>query len=177
MLTGTDIIKLCIVTTDADKYKEFIKTHRQKPLIAISTGIHGQLSRLTSPITFVTYALIPKQAGSDQLTLQQINRSFNQPPRKFALIGSDRFQETTEILLRKGFKELGISFGVFGKHERNADLVCREEVGGVVFETGVGDGGEGFWRERLESRLWIRFTLPSLHHRNPSKNQFSSVVG
>ena len=53
--------------------------------------------------------------------------------------------------MRKGFKELGISFGVFGKHERNADLVCREEVGGVVFETGVGDGGEGFWRERLDS--------------------------
>jgi shikimate-5-dehydrogenase len=93
----------------------FIRDHRQrsqKPLIAISTGSNGRLSRFTAPITRVTHPSLPFAASSDLPTVFELNQAKHLlgqlPKKKFHIFGHNISHSLSPTLHNAGFRELGL---------------------------------------------------------------------
>lgn len=95
----------------------FVRDHyasNAKPLLAVGMGPHGQLSRITSPISLVTHNSIPFPSAPGQLTLAEVNQGLHLlgqlPKRSFHLIGSDPNLSLPVAMHNAGFKELSLPF-------------------------------------------------------------------
>lgn len=110
----------------------------RKPMIAVAMGQHGQLSRFTAPVTFVTHRLIPQPPGSDQLTLIDINHALRLlgqlPKRTFFLSGLDNFHSCFSKLLEPAFEELGFPYGFFGAGQSLEEIIGRPDFGGACIQ-------------------------------------------
>lgn len=100
-------------------------------------GRHGQLSRFTAAVTFVTHKLIPQPPGSDQLTLSDINRALcllgQLPKRKFCIVGAEYFHHRLSAFLHPAFEELGLPYSLFEAGQTLEAAVARPDFGGAYF--------------------------------------------
>ncbi|KAF7555393.1 hypothetical protein G7Z17_g2239 [Cylindrodendrum hubeiense] len=113
-----DIISLNILAKDINDCYDlarFAQEHRKgskKPLLAITTGLNGQLSRITARITQVTHPSLPFPASTDQPTVAKVNQGLNMlgqlPEKKFFIFGHNISHSLSPALHNAGFAELGL---------------------------------------------------------------------
>jgi len=100
---------------DSHELALFIRDYRKmntKPIIVEDMGQRSQLSRVISPITFVTHPLIPVPSCSGQISLAQVNRSLHLlgqiPSRQFFIFGNNISHSLSPTIHNTGFAELGL---------------------------------------------------------------------
>ena len=80
---AADVVMLGVLASDeydAHKLALFLRDHRRnhsKPLIAVGTGTHGQLSRIVATISFVTHEFLPSAAAAGQMALARIHQAMH----------------------------------------------------------------------------------------------------
>ncbi|KAI5797727.1 hypothetical protein EDC01DRAFT_744127 [Geopyxis carbonaria] len=107
-----DIVKITKRTTSpADNHELalFAAAHTSKPFIGLNTGAAGQLSRILSPITYITHPLLPP---SPLLSLAQTNTARHLhgtlPKRQFYIFGNNISHSLSPVLHNTGFAHLGL---------------------------------------------------------------------
>lgn len=128
---------------DCHDLAQLTRKHRQsnkKPLLAICTGLNGQLSRMTAPITQVTHPDLPFPASADQPTVVKINQALNLlgqlPEKKFYIFGHNIAHSLSPTLHNAGFEELGLPHH-YRIHQSESvdksveDLISRHDFGGA----------------------------------------------
>ncbi|KAJ4371146.1 hypothetical protein N0V83_004362 [Neocucurbitaria cava] len=116
-----DIIKLSILSATLEDCFElglFVRDYNtkfSKPLLAVGMGAHGQLSRITSPISLVTHPLIPFPSAPGQLSLAQVHQAQHLmgmlPRREFNVFGEkgeSAKAAAVAAVFQQGFQELGL---------------------------------------------------------------------
>jgi pentafunctional AROM polypeptide len=141
-----DLIKLSLIASsiyDCHELALLVREHQAKsakPLIAVAMGAQGQLSRATSPISFVTHELAPVSAGPGQMSLVQIHKILHMigqlPKRNFYIFGDKIAHSLSPILHNAAFKELGLPHR-YRIHETESvdegirELMEKPEFGGA----------------------------------------------
>jgi shikimate-5-dehydrogenase len=102
---------------DCHELAIFVHGHQNrssKPIIAIGMGSNGVLSRVTSPITFITHKDMPSLSAPGQITLpetQSILQSIGQlPAQKYYIFGHNISHSLSPTLHNTGFQELGLPY-------------------------------------------------------------------
>ncbi|KAI5858680.1 type I 3-dehydroquinase-domain-containing protein [Tricharina praecox] len=141
-----DIVMLSILATteyDSHELALFLRDHRQKhhkPLIAMGLGTHGQLSRVVSPVSFITHALLPGAGAPGQMSLAQIQQSMHLlgqlPARNFFIFGNNIAHSLSPTLHNTAFTELGLPHHysiheTFAVDEGVREIMSRPDFGGA----------------------------------------------
>ncbi|KIW11327.1 shikimate-5-dehydrogenase [Exophiala spinifera] len=116
--TYGDILKLSFQATSIEDCHELAllqrkyKTQSSKPIISVSMGAAGQLSRIVSPVSFVTHPLIPAPSAPGQISLAQVNQAKHLmgqlPKRNFYIFGNNISHSLSPTIHNTAFAELGL---------------------------------------------------------------------
>ncbi|KAL6248621.1 hypothetical protein RBB50_004876 [Rhinocladiella similis] len=116
--TYGDILKLSFQASAIEDCYELAllqrkyRTQSSKPIISVSMGQAGQLSRIISPISFVTHPLIPAPSAPGQISLAQVNHAKHLmgqlPKRNFYIFGNNISHSLSPTIHNTAFAELGL---------------------------------------------------------------------
>lgn len=140
-----DIIKLTGVAScfqDNLDLETFRSPHDLKPLIAVNLGESGKLSSvLNKVLTPVTHSLLPPDATSAQLTIDEVNKSFAEiggfVNKKFWVVGYPIMHSRSPHLHNAAYKKLNLPY-VFDRLETDdasevyEKLMKQENFGGLA---------------------------------------------
>ncbi|EXJ78919.1 hypothetical protein A1O3_08419 [Capronia epimyces CBS 606.96] len=141
-----DILQLSIVATDIIDCHEqafFVRKYREnhsKPIIVVGMGEHGQLARVTGPVSFVTHPLIPLPSAPGQLSLAEIHQAQHLigqlPRRNFYIFGNNISHSLSPTIHNAAFAELGLPYH-YSIHETPEmddsvrEILLRPDFGGA----------------------------------------------
>ncbi|KIW48940.1 shikimate-5-dehydrogenase [Exophiala oligosperma] len=144
--TYGDILKLSFQATDIADCHELAllqrkyKTHSGKPIISVAMGSAGQLSRIISPVSFVTHPLLPAPSAPGQISLAQVNYAKHLmgqlPKRNFFIFGNNISHSLSPTIHNTAFAELGLPHH-YSIHQTPQiddtvrDLVQKPQFGGA----------------------------------------------
>lgn len=140
-----DIIKLTGVASsfqDNLDLETFRSSHDLKPLIAVNLGEMGKLSSvLNKALTPVTHSLLPPDATSAQLTIDEVNKSFAEiggfVNKKFWVVGYPIMHSRSPQLHNSAYKKLNLPY-TFDRLETDdasevyEKLMKQENFGGLA---------------------------------------------
>jgi pentafunctional AROM polypeptide len=145
-LNMTDILKLSLVSRDdldCHELASFMRSYQikcSKPIIAVASGIYGRLSRVASPISFVTHTLIASPTAPEQMSLAETHQSMHVmgllPRRDFYIIGNNISHSLSPAIHNAAFAELGLPHN-YSIHQTPQiddsiqEMLCDEHFGGA----------------------------------------------
>lgn len=121
----------------------FLRSYRKrhtKPIIAIAMGPEGQLSRMISPISFVTHPLLPASSAPGQLSIDKIHQGLHLmgqlPKRNFFIFGNNIAHSLSPTIHNAAFAELGLPYhySIFQTpqmDDRVQEMLTRPDFGGA----------------------------------------------